>query len=144
MPSMCSRRTVAATFCLSLRTSAVAGPITVAIVLSPPASRFSLPASHTHRHAAAVVPEGVGAASGAAVGVVVIELLSLDQRSLLVLLVEEQQLGRFAVQPQFLPFAGDLVRHLLANGRALGEHVQVAVLAAGVDERLGAPRPLLG
>src|SRR5579883_801766 len=127
MPSMCSRRTVAATFCLSLRTSAVAGPITVAIVLLPPASRFSLPASHTHRHAAAVMSEGVGAAPGAAVGVVVIEFLGLHQRPLLVLLVEEEQLGRFAVEPEFLPFAADLVRHLLANGRALGEDVQVAV-----------------
>src|SRR5947209_6131552 len=110
MPSMCSSRTVAATFCLSFSTVAVSLAITVAI-------RRPL---HAHRDAATVVAESVRAAIGGGVGgVIVLELLGLHKRPLLVLFVEEEQLGRFAVKAELTPLAGDLVGHLLANSCAL-------------------------
>src|SRR5215211_8352565 len=52
--------------------------------------------------------------------------------------------GRLAGEAQLLPAAGHAVVHVLAQRRALAEDGQVAVLLAGVDERLGAVGPLLG
>src|SRR4051812_44216440 len=51
---------------------------------------------------------------------------------------------RLAGQPQLLPAAGDAVVDVLAQRRALAGDGQVAVLPAGVDQRLGAVGALLG
>src|SRR5262249_60512865 len=49
-----------------------------------------------------------------------------------------------ARQPEIVPAARDVAIHLLAEGRALREDRQVAVLLSGVDGGLGAVRALLG
>src|SRR2546427_7992694 len=60
------------------------------------------------------------------------------------LLMKGQQLGRFAAEAQLPPARRQTIVNLAADRRPLGENVDMSVLLAGIDQRLGSPRAVLG